>query len=489
MNGIYLHLALEEISHLIIKKFIRRVSAQDRLVQIEFDDDALYISLYPQVLGLYIAKIKGDFLKLNFFDEHLAGTRITNVQQIGFAPVVDLIIEKIEYGQSIHSKIRLSFYKEGPNFSLFFDNMRRDLFPRYIEKAPKNSIFNLSHFNLEDKELLIKYFEGVDKSLARELNKETLEKLKNIINGAPHKPRMISTIPLKVSLFANEFVREYDSWNELYKEGINYYIEQKKIISAESKKRNAIEKLEQKIARLKREIADQDKIEFYRIAGELIIMNIAKIKKGIEQVTLFNPYTQGDVTIELNPVKDALRNAEDYFKKYKKLKRGIPKIEERIKKLEKEIDLLKSGAKIKEQIPKTTGVSSVKEKKRLPFREFILSSGSHIYVGKDARSNMELTFKFAQPDDYFFHIRGYEGAHTILRPVLKKNQNVRKEDIEKAAAIAAYFSKAKNQKNVAVSYTQKKYLKKSRKGKLGAVVLMRENVIFVDPALPSDTQN
>jgi len=76
-----------------------------------------------------------------------------------------------------------------------------------------------------------------------------------------------------------------------------------------------------------------------------------------------------------------------------------------------------------------------------------------------------------------------------LRPVLKKRQNVRKEDIEKAAAVAAYFSKAKNQKNVPVSYTQRKYLKKSKKGKLGTVVLMRESVIFVDPGLPSDTKD
>jgi len=105
-------------------------------------------------------------------------------------------------------------------------------------------------------------------------------------------------------------------------------------------------------------------------------------------------------------------------------------------------------------------------------------------VGKNAKSNLMLTFKFARPDDYFFHIRGYKGAHTILRPKLQKGKNPQQEDIETAAAIAAYYSKAKGQRNVPVSYTQRKYLKKSKKGKLGSVILMREEVIFVDPGLP-----
>jgi predicted ribosome quality control (RQC) complex YloA/Tae2 family protein len=58
-----------------------------------------------------------------------------------------------------------------------------------------------------------------------------------------------------------------------------------------------------------------------------------------------------------------------------------------------------------------------------------------------------------------------------------------------AAAIAAYFSKAKKQKNVPISYTQRKFIKKNKKGKLGSVILMREEVIFVDPGLPSYEKN
>jgi len=489
VNGIFIYLALREIKKELINKFIKQVWIRERLIQIEFDENAFFVSLYPEALGFYISKKIGKFEKLSYFDEHISNTRIVKVEQTDHSPVLDLYLERIEYGQRKTSKIRLSFYKEAPNLSLILEDGQRNLFARYIEKTIKSSVFNLTWEELKDKDLLVKNFEGFDKCLAHELNIENLEKLKAIINGAPYKPKIVSIIPLRVSLFASDFINEFDSWNELFKEGINSYIERKERISSERERNKKIKRIEEKIERLKKELADKEVIEFNRIAGELILMNIPKIKKGMDKIILYNPYTQKNLEIGLDPVKDAHKNAEDYFKRYKKLKRGIPKLQEMIKKLEKEIELLKSGVGVKKKIIKIAAGKSVKEKKSLPFREFILDSNSRIYVGKDAHSNMELTFKFAQPDDYFFHIRGYEGAHTILRPVLKKGQNVRKEDIEKAAAVAAYFSKAKNQKNVPVSYTQRKYLKKSKKGKLGTVVLMRESVIFVDPGLPSDTKD
>jgi len=114
-------------------------------------------------------------------------------------------------------------------------------------------------------------------------------------------------------------------------------------------------------------------------------------------------------------------------------------------------------------------------------------------VGKNARSNEELTFKYARPDDYFFHTRGYGGSHVLLKARVPKGQKPRKEDIESAAALAAYFSKAKKQTRVPVSYTQRKYLKRNKKGKPGSVILMREEVVFVKPMLypedGSDTVN
>jgi predicted ribosome quality control (RQC) complex YloA/Tae2 family protein len=123
------------------------------------------------------------------------------------------------------------------------------------------------------------------------------------------------------------------------------------------------------------------------------------------------------------------------------------------------------------------------------FHVFRLLSGSIVHVGKNVQSNQELTFRVARPNDYFFHTRSFEGAHTILKAKVPKGQRPKREDIEAAAGIAAYFSKARKQRRVPVSYTQRKYLKKNKKGKPGSVIFMREEVIFVDPALPVKTRN
>lgn len=475
---------------MLINKFIHRIAAKERLVQIEFDDESLFISLYPQALGFYFfSKTLSGFEKLAYFDAHLSGGRIIAVEQLDYKPVVDLTSEKIAYGQKQTFKIRLSFYKEAPNLTIKFNESQRHLFFRYIEKKPKPSIFNLNPEQLKDKESLIKNFEGVDKYLAQELNKDNFEKLKAILKGEFCKPKLVSILPMRVSIFAEKYMREYNSWNDLLADGIKNYLEQQEKIYLRRKRQDLIKRLERKIEKLEKRQGNAKSMQFYKITGELILTNMSKIKRGMENIKLFNPYTQEEMEIELDPAKNPRENAEDYFKKYKKLKRGMPKIEEQKRKLERQVELLKNGADIQKDASIFSAVFPREEKEFVPFRKFILSTGSMVYVGKNAKSNMELTFKFALPNDYFFHIRGYEGAHTILRPAMQKEQNIKKEDIEKAAAIAAYFSKAKKQKNVPVSYTQRKYLKKSKKGKLGTVILMRESVVFVDPYLPSDTQD
>lgn len=59
-----------------------------------------------------------------------------------------------------------------------------------------------------------------------------------------------------------------------------------------------------------------------------------------------------------------------------------------------------------------------------------------------------------------------------------------KQALAEAAAIAAYYSKARTSKHVPVSYTEKRYVKKVRKAPPGTAAMLREKVIFVDPKLP-----
>uniref|UniRef100_A0A7C4TBS7 DUF814 domain-containing protein n=1 Tax=candidate division WOR-3 bacterium TaxID=2052148 RepID=A0A7C4TBS7_UNCW3 len=484
MNGIYLHFIIKEIKPRLLNQFIHRISIKEKLVQIEFDDDALFVSLFPQAPGIYINKKVANFIKLSFFDEHLSKSRITSVEQLDFCPVVVFTTERIEYGQRKIKKIKVSLYKEAPNLTLISEGIQKSLLGRYIEKEPKPSIFEIGIDDLQNPEILPRKFEGIDKYLARELNTENLENLKKFLAGEKAKPRLISILPLRFSLFAKEYLKEYESWNDLVADGVLKFFEERERFLKQRALNARIKKLNKKLERLKRFMIETERIEEYRITGELLLANASNIPRGISLVKLFNPYTQKEIEVKLDPKKSVQENAREYFKKYKKVKRGLPKLHEKVKEIEEKIHKLKAGEEIIQEKGEETKLLFSEKEKASPFREFALKSGSKVYVGKNAKSNLMLTFKFARPDDYFFHIRGYKGAHTILRPKLQKGKNPQQEDIETAAAIAAYYSKAKGQRNVPVSYTQRKYLKKSKKGKLGSVILMREEVIFVDPGLP-----
>jgi len=57
--------------------------------------------------------------------------------------------------------------------------------------------------------------------------------------------------------------------------------------------------------------------------------------------------------------------------------------------------------------------------------------------------------------------------------------------IEQAAAIAAYFSKARTSGMAPVLYTEKRHVRKPRKGAPGLAICTREKVVMVEPRLPA----
>ncbi len=487
MNGIYLNLLLREISNKFIGFYIDEIRFKHRVVQIIFGNKALFASLFPEAPALFLSKTtKEQYVKLQPFSNELSSGRIEKIEQTDFMPVVRIRVEKSEMGEKHTLDVIISLYREAPNFSLKTERRQRNLFPRFIEKKPKRSIFALEEKDLRSflshKESLVSAVDGVDKHLAQEMTSENILRLRRIVSGERVKPRLVSIVPLRMSLFATDFLNEYTSFNKLFEQGIKQFIAAKTEELRAVQKRELLRKLKRRIIALRKKQLHKEEIEDYRMKGELILTHIAKIERGAQHVRVFNPYSKREVDIKLDPKKTPQVNAQAYFAKYKKSKRGLPKIRDKIKELEEEIKTIESSSF---KMAVSTKFAPAQEKgKQQPFRTFKLTSGAVIYVGKNAKSNQELTFSLARPNDYFFHVRGQEGAHVLLRTNVPKGQKPQRGDIKAAAAIATYYSKAKKQKNVAVSYTQRKYLKKDKKGKPGSVLLIREEVIFVEPGLP-----
>jgi len=118
------------------------------------------------------------------------------------------------------------------------------------------------------------------------------------------------------------------------------------------------------------------------------------------------------------------------------------------------------------------------------FRIFKINEGFEVWVGKNSRANDLLSFKYTGQNDLWFHVRGASGSHTILKIPENLDNEIPKDCIKTTAEIAAFYSKAKNAKNVNVAYTKGKNVQKFKGAKSGSVVIKGEKVIKVTPAIP-----
>jgi len=121
-----------------------------------------------------------------------------------------------------------------------------------------------------------------------------------------------------------------------------------------------------------------------------------------------------------------------------------------------------------------------KEKRNstIPYHEFEYK-GFKIWVGKNAVSNDSLTQRYAFKEDLWLHAKDVAGSHVLIK--YQAGKPFPKDVVERAAELAAYYSKRKNESLCPVSVTPKKFVRKRKGDPVGAVVVERENVMMVTP--------
>jgi predicted ribosome quality control (RQC) complex YloA/Tae2 family protein len=117
-------------------------------------------------------------------------------------------------------------------------------------------------------------------------------------------------------------------------------------------------------------------------------------------------------------------------------------------------------------------------RKRAPL-EFRTARGSRIVVGRSPLENAELTFRVARPNDLWFHTQRIPGAHVILSR--DDRADAPPEDLEAAAALAAFHSRARGAATVAVDYTLRKHVRKQRAAPPGLVWYTHAKTLVVEP--------
>lgn len=259
------------------------------------------------------------------------------------------------------------------------------------------------------------------------------------------------------------------------------------------------QRIAKKIDILAKSIKDSENLDKFKRKGELITSYIYMIEKGMTELEVNDFYEEDSslVKISLNENLTPAENASVYFKKYNKKKSTLLHANKLLKENQKDLAYIES---ILYQLHAQSSLDDIEEireelidcgllknrttkkKKKVstskPLR-FLSSDGLEIYVGKNNSQNDELSMRFADPLDLWFHTKDIPGSHVIVRT---NGEFPPDKTVEEAGMIAAYYSKAKNSTLVAVDYTEIKNLKKPKGAQKGFVVYNTNYSLYVTPS-------
>ena len=227
----------------------------------------------------------------------------------------------------------------------------------------------------------------------------------------------------------------------------------------------------------------------YKIWADLIMANLHAIGEKRNKVTLQNFYDENrPIEIPLKAELSPQKNAEIFYSKAKKQQMEVFMLQQSLTKKEQEISVLRDQLQNLQTIHdmKTLGAfvsaSGLKKKvpaeERLPFHEMEFN-GFRILVGKNARSNDTLTQRYAFKDDLWLHAKDVAGSHVVIKR--QAGKKIGKDVIERAAQLAAYYSKRKNETLCPVVVTPRKFVRKRKGDPAGMVVVEKEDTILVEP--------
>ena len=281
-------------------------------------------------------------------------------------------------------------------------------------------------------------------------------------------------------------------------EAINYfYLEYHKTYWLNKEKstlirmlRNQLKKSNNYIKKSREKLKNLNTAGDYKQYGDIIMANLHAIQPDIDTVELFDFYNNRNVFIKMKSNMTPQKNAENYYRKAKNQKIEIRTLEKNIQsrvnqaqQLNEFIEIIENYNDLK-QLKIFASKNGLTKKKneaeaQKPMFKVYEHMGFQILVGRNARNNDELTFKYGYKEDLWLHAKDVKGSHVLIK--YQSGKNFPRPVIEVAAQLAAYFSSNKNSDTCPVIFTPKKFVRKSKGLPPGAVFVDKEDIIFVKP--------
>lgn len=255
-----------------------------------------------------------------------------------------------------------------------------------------------------------------------------------------------------------------------------------------------LKRAKNKLQKQKEEMLESANREAYKVYADLISSNIHKISKGLKEIKLENFYdNMNEISVPLDQKLSAVQNAQKYYKRYQKMKQREIVLEKQIENTEDEINYLEL---VSDAIDRTDDVKNLDEiyfeliknnyikkdkkiknkPKKIAIHSIDYDDTSKVYYGKNNLQNEYITFKVADKNDVWMHVKGFPGSHVVI----KCDGYPSDELLLFAAEIAAKNSKAKDSNKVDVDFTTRKNVKKHPSGKTGLVNYVNFKTITVD---------
>jgi len=260
----------------------------------------------------------------------------------------------------------------------------------------------------------------------------------------------------------------------------------------------ALERNVKKYDLQQKQLQDTEKKDRYKLYGELLNTYGYSLPVGSKFMDAVDYYTGNPVRVPLDPTLSPTENAKRYFEKYGKLKRTSEALDSLTRQVSDEITHLESIlasldialreedlVQIKEELTESGYIHRKGNSKKVRFTSkpfhYVSSDGYDIYVGKNNYQNEELTFRFAEGGDWWFHAKGMPGSHVILKT--KKDRETPDRAFEEAGRLAAFYSRAREQQKAEIDYTLKKNVKKPGGSAPGFVVYYTNYSLVASPDL------
>ena len=260
--------------------------------------------------------------------------------------------------------------------------------------------------------------------------------------------------------------------------------------------KNNIERCERKLALQKEALLGSERMEEYRVKGELLTASLHLAKKGMKSVTIPNYYEEGtpDLEVQLDEKLSPGQNAQRYFKLYQKARSAKRLAAEQVEKTTEELNYLEGQmlnlsaceeeselAELREELEKYGYVRKNHNRRQMkklepsrPMR-FDSPTGIPILVGKNNLQNDKLT-STAEPNEWWLHAKDMPGSHVIVA-----SADPDEETLRMAARLAARYSKGASAGKVPVDMTRRRYVKKPAGAKPGFVIYTNQKTVLAEP--------